>query len=170
MGGRSGSFKKHGGGTTRGGGTTSLSALKGSEKQIKWAKDIRDKFKKSIEELEKVKGMPDSDFYRNARILANSGSPYGFPEPPRSRDMSKQIASDRDLSVNYLAETSAEKKKAIAYYDKLEQTYNKYKPKQQGNNRIRGSQWSEANKKTFIDMAKDKLANEDNASWWIDHR
>ena len=194
MGGRSSSFGKK----QVGGVKLDLPELEGSEKQIAWAKDIRQEWVDAINRFEKG-GDPEGRYGSDAQNLAHfsqyvlmgndATSDVDFPEfdhgfefsNGHSGNFKSWMKSSYDdfkhfpLSKN---EAAVERPRVRDYYHGLMSTYNKYAPKGKVPNhdtaprqilRDYARQEGEAYRKAVVKMAKKAINKETSASEYINH-
>lgn len=161
MGGRSSSFGK-----SVGGGLASISSLpklEGSEKQVKWAGEIRDEFKDQFNYFEKHyldKKYDAGEDYKAKTGEFPSRRRGGFPQFLRKPEIKAKVEESRKIGTKQ--DISKEYTKTLA---------NKgYKANEYTGIKERSDFKTEKEYRDYLVNGARKAFSEKSASWWIDHR
>lgn len=179
MGGRSGSFRAK----KSGGGRPSLPELQGSEKQTKWANEIRQKWLNKIDKFEKNGEVEDYNEDRDGLIhlaqygnMGESGSlDADFPEFASGGVYKSSLKESYDDAMSGFVPSEREVQNRVRdYYKTVMSTYNKYAPKGKvpDDNKAYDKytdQESRAYRKTLVQMARRSVNKVADASDYINH-
>lgn len=186
MGGRSGSFGKKAGG----GAKLDLPELEGSEKQIKWAKDIRQKWLDKINSYEKsgeTEGYDEDrisliNFAERVNMGDGGSTDADFPDFETGGTYKGWLKDSYDDSMSMFSPSEkAEQQKVKSYYTTAMAIYNKYAPKGDYPKYVKGDKSSlkamrgyeekekHAYRKMLTTMARKAVNKETNASNYINY-
>ncbi len=189
MGGRSSSFGKKAGG----GAKLDLPELEGSEKQIKWAKDIRQEIIDKVNQFEKNGKVGDfaggwhpqftnqanlTYFARHTNMGHDAPDDVDFPQFEPGGKFKEWMKSDFEDFKNFPLsknEAAVERPAVKNYYNSAMSTYNRYAPKgkypetasREVRNRYEQKE-SQAYRKTLAAMVRKGLNKETKAAEYID--
>ena len=189
MGGRSSSFGKKAGG----GAKLDLPELEGSEKQIKWAKDIRQKIIDRVNQFEKDGKVGDIDggwdqfsdqqrlsrFARYTNMGHNAPDDVDFFQFKPGGVFKGWMKDDLEDFKNFPLsknEAAVERPAVKNYYNSVMSTYNRYAPKgkypgKTASREVRNryeNQEKQAYRKTLATMVRKGLNKETRAAEYID--
>lgn len=161
MGGRSSSFRRKSGGGLAS--ISSLPKLEGSEKQVKWASEIRDEFKDQFNYFEKHyldKKYDAGEDYKAKTGKFPSRRRGGFPQFLKKPEIKAKVEESRKIGTKQ--DTSKEYTKALAYKG--------YKANEYTGIKERTDFKTEKEYHDYLVKGARKAFSEKSASWWIDHR
>lgn len=154
----------------------SLPELEGSEKQVSWAKDIRERTVNKLHDYESGKvteGKKDA-WETHLRFIAHEGHQY--LDLPRRRDFRSTetfksfIDRHRQSSLIYV-DHADQKARIKSYYDNLSKSVMPKVKKVQGSEtKIPGEKMTALYNSFLTDRVRKQLKNQSSASWWIKRR
>lgn len=154
----------------------SLPELEGSEKQVSWAKDIRERYVKRLHDYEsgKLERYDKEARETHLRFIAHEG--YQYLDLPRRRDFrsadefKRFIDRHRESSLIYV-DHEDQKSRIKSYYDDLSKSVMPKVKKAQGSStKIPGEKMTALYDKFLTDRVRKQLKNQSSASWWIKRR
>lgn len=162
MGGRSSSFGKHAGGVT---GLGVLPELQGSEKQVKWAGEIRDNYKEKFQFFKDH--YLDEPYDPRKAFQEKSGR---YPSRRRKDPEFQAFRNSVEVKAKTKAGTELAGKQGTSQEFMKTLAYKGYKGNADAGIKEQFDFKTKKEYRDYLVKGAKKAFNEKSASWWIDHR
>lgn len=174
-------FGGRGAGSSRGGAGGSISnkvslpKLEGTEKQVAWAKDIRDRAVQRLHDYESGQLERYDKMAREThlRVIADGGRFLDLPKRSDFRSTEKfKGFIDRHRQSSLIQFDHADQKSNVnKHYDEISKSMmSKVKEAQGSQKKIPHEKMTALYDKFLTDRVRKQLRKQSSASWWIDHR